>query len=1234
MKNPIIKYRYSIIALLMIVLSGVGARASAPWTVNPGDYRYDMSLYLDVSFAAGKMDYTQYDVAAFVGDQCRGIAEVLPLSNGTECLYLRARSNSEEGETLTFKYYDRTTDEVKPIDGVSVDFKSNACVGYPSSPYAIKIIRHYDVVLSAADGGSIDREGGRIAENTELVITATPAVGHHFTQWSDGNTDNPRTIVVDGDLTLEAEFAVNQYKLVYTVDGAPYKEYEVDYGAALTAEAEPVKEGHTFSGWEGLPETMPARDVTVTGSFSINSYNAVFKIDDTVIETKSVVFGEAVTAPEAPAKEGHTFAGWQNVPETMPARDIEVLGSYTVNQYKLVYTVDGAPYKEYEIDYGTALTAEAEPVKEGHTFSGWDGLPETMPARDVTVTGSFSINSYNAVFKIDDTVIETKSVVFGEAVTAPEAPAKEGHTFAGWQDVPETMPARDIEIIGSYTVNQYKLVYTVDGAPYKEYEVDFGTALTAEAEPVKEGHTFSGWEGLPETMPARDVTVTGSFSINSYNAVFKIDDTVIETKSVVFGEAVTAPEAPAKEGHTFAGWQNVPETMPARDIEVLGSYTVNQYKLVYTVDGAPYKEYEIDYGTALTAEAEPVKEGHTFSGWDGLPETMPARDVTVTGSFSINSYNAVFKIDDTVIETKSVVFGEAVTAPEAPAKEGHTFAGWQDVPETMPAHDIEIIGSYTVNKYTLTYVVDGETYKTVEVEFGAAIEPETPEKEGHTFSGWDALPETMPANNVTASGSFTINSYNVVFKIDDAVIETKSVVFGEAVTAPEAPAKEGHTFAGWQNVPETMPARDIEIIGSYTLNKYTLTYVVDGETYKTVEVEFGAAIEPETPEKEGHTFSGWDALPETMPANDVTVTGSFSINSYNVVFKIDGTVIETKSVVFGEAVTAPEAPAKEGHTFAGWQDVPETMPARDIEIIGSYTVNKYTLTYVVDGETYKTVEVEFGAAIEPETPEKEGHTFSGWDTLPETMPANDVTASGSFSINSYNAVFKIDGTVIETKSVVFGEAVTAPDAPAKEGHTFAGWQDVPETMPAHDIEIIGSYTVNKYTLTYVVDGETYKTVEVEFGAAIEPETPEKEGHTFSGWDALPETMPANDVTASGSFSINSYCLRIYLNDELYHSEMIEYGAEVKVDDPTVPEGMEFNGWTDEIPETMPAHDVDIHGTYSKISGVDLIRIDGDVRVTVCTVNGHILHNNRRWDEVKQHLSEGLYIINGVKYLIR
>lgn len=78
MKNSIIKFRCKIIALMMIVLNGAGAFASAPWTVLPGDYRYDMSLYLDVFFEDTEMDYSRYDVGVFAGDECRGIAEIFP----------------------------------------------------------------------------------------------------------------------------------------------------------------------------------------------------------------------------------------------------------------------------------------------------------------------------------------------------------------------------------------------------------------------------------------------------------------------------------------------------------------------------------------------------------------------------------------------------------------------------------------------------------------------------------------------------------------------------------------------------------------------------------------------------------------------------------------------------------------------------------------------------------------------------------------------------------------------------------------------------------------------------------------------------------------------------------------------------------------------------------------------------------------------------------------------------
>ena len=475
MKNSIIKFRHSIIALIMIVLNGVGAFASAPWTVNPSDYRYDMSLYLDVTFAAAKMDYSKYEVAVFCGDLCRGIAEALPLGNGNECLYLRARSNQEAGETMTFKYYNKETEEIQPIDGISFKFESNGRLGYPSDPYIVRIIRHFDVTLSAGTGGSINQESGRVVEGTELIITATPSEGYHFEQWSDGNTDNPRTVTVDADINLAAEFGVNTYKLVYNVDGNLYKEYEINYGTAITAEAYPEKEGHTFSGWEGIPETMPAHDVTVNGTFSINSYNAVFKIGDEVIETKSVVFGQPVVAPEAPAKEGHTFAGWQHVPETMPAHDVEIIGTYTVNQYKLTYSVDGASYKEYTIDYGTAITAEAYPEKEGHTFSGWNELPETMPAHDITVNGYFTVNKYKLTIYLNDEVYSSEDVEFGTILKIEEPMVPDGYQFDGWTtEIPETMPAYDLDIYGTYTStssiadiqiddNERVVIYTLSG---------------------------------------------------------------------------------------------------------------------------------------------------------------------------------------------------------------------------------------------------------------------------------------------------------------------------------------------------------------------------------------------------------------------------------------------------------------------------------------------------------------------------------------------------------------------------------------------------------------------------------------------------------------------------------------------------------------------------------------------------------------------------------------------------
>ena len=73
--------------------------------------------------------------------------------------------------------------------------------------------------------------------------------------------------------------------------------------------------------------------------------------------------------------------------------------------------------------------------------------------------------------------------------------------------------------------------------------------------------------------------------------------------------------------------------MPANDITVTGTFSVNKYKLVYKVDGQEYKSYDVEYGATITPETEPTKEGYTFSGWSDIPATMPAKDIVITGTY-------------------------------------------------------------------------------------------------------------------------------------------------------------------------------------------------------------------------------------------------------------------------------------------------------------------------------------------------------------------------------------------------------------------------------------------------------------------------------------------------------------------------------------------------------------------------------------------------------------------------
>ncbi|MDE6632045.1 MAG: InlB B-repeat-containing protein, partial [Muribaculaceae bacterium] len=1203
-------------------------------------------------------DLEKYEIGAFVGDECRGLAEKLELTGGESCLYMRIRSNESSGESVDFLLRDKQTGDtviVKPKDGSAFLFKSGSRVGMPSDPFVMA--RFYNVVVKTEGKGSVKFTDGLYAAGTVLDLTAVAEEGYHFVEWSNGSTDEAINVNVDADIDLTASFAPNIYEATFTIvsDTHPFEEtINVACGDTIVAPKIPVIEGLTFSGWNDLPEVMPAHDIAVSGVYELGIYKLVFKIDGETVEEAELEFGKTITLPEAPAKEGYKFDGWANVPATMPSHDVEIHSSYTVQSYPLVFKIGEDVLLSEDIAYGTSIVAPDAPAKDGYSFSGWSGVPETMPAAPLTLTGSYSINSYLLTFKVDGVEVSSAQVEFGAPVSAPEAEEKTGYTFNGWGLLPETMPSHDVEIHGNYSVNSYYLTFMVDDKELEKDTVSYGASIIAPSIADKEGYTFSGWDkkipatmpaenlvfsgkydvntykvvykldgevafeaeaafgasvptftapdksgfafegwsqsDIPAVMPARDLEFNGSYIVNEFELTYKIGEEIISSNKVIFGTEITAPEAPAKEGYTFTGWNKDLKVMPNEDVVVEGAYKINTYKITYTVENEDFGTQEYEYGAPVTALAEPTQEGHTFSGWGDVPATMPAHDLTFGGTFAENFYRVTFRIDGTVLFTDDVEYGTPVTAPEAPAKEGYTFNGWGEIPTAMPAYDLEYDGSYTINRYPITFKIGDDVVYYATLEYGASIEsPAAPEKEGHSFSGWGVVPAVMPASELEITGDYTVNSYNLVFRIGEEDFSTTQVKFGEAITAPEAPAKEGHTFSGWSELPASMPASDLLITGVYNVNSYALSFKIGNDEIFKGDIPFGMVISaPEAPLKEGHTFAGWGMVPKTMPAYDLEVNGSYDVNVYNLSYLIDGGNFSTTQIAYGSQITAPEAPAKEGHTFLGWSDAVATMPASDLVISGTYAVNNYNIEFKIgDDSIYKGV-LPYGTSIvAPEGPLKEGHTFAGWGMVPSVMPAKDLTFDGSYTVNIYKLIFDIDGEDFYTTQLAYGSDIVAPaEVPDKEGHSFEGWGNVPATVPANDLRISGTYSPNHYTLTFKIGEDVYFTGEQPYGSVIEePATPVKEGYTFAGWEKYPETVPAENVEVNGSFTINQYKVEFVIKDydangdKVVESYVRDFGEPV-----TIPEvdntrtGYTFSGFG-VVPATVPASDVVYTGEF-------------------------------------------------------
>ena len=200
---------------------------------------------------------------------------------------------------------------------------------------------------------------------------------------------------------------------------------------------------------------------------------------------------------------------------------------------------------------------------------------------------------------------------------------------------------------------------------------------------------------------------------------YKDGDSEYAKQVLPSGTLATRPDAPAATpGYTFGGWNKADGTAwdyasdkVTDNIILYAKWTANTYTITFdTVGGSEIAPITQDYGTAITVPADPTREGYTFIGWEGeFPETMPAHNMTVTAQWKINRYTITFDTaGGSEIAPITQDYGTAITAPEAPTREGYTFMGWdREIPTTMPAENITLKARWKdIEKPTGEIVID------------------------------------------------------------------------------------------------------------------------------------------------------------------------------------------------------------------------------------------------------------------------------------------------------------------------------------------------------------------------------------------------------------------------------------------------------------------------------------------------------------------------------------------------
>lgn len=960
-----------------------------------------------------------------------------------------------------------------------------------------------------------------------ISMTVTPFEGFHFVSWSDGETSNPREVVVTGDSAFSPLFAANGYDLYVMSDGVVLDTLHLLYGDTVSEDmlnVPLVKDGYIFKGWSPvLPFVMGAYDAAVVAQWEMNGYR--IEVDSELVGgtiltdfENPVSYDDTIHLVAVPSL-GYHFVSWSDgclvTPrEIIVKSDSSFSALFEANSHN-IYVMDGETGLDtIPILFGDTVSKELisiVPDKRGHDFAGWlPSLPFVAGDSDVVVIAQWTKRMY--VVDVDSTIVGgsvdkdfVNPVPFGTIITLTASPS-EGYHFVFWNDGTIMNPLRmtvysDTVCSAIFAPNLHQLVVLSDGDTLMTQPVAFGDSVSAgviSAMPEKTGYDFAGWSpALPLVVADADVVVVAQFTKKTFEVTI---DTLFEEGNLItdfenpvsYGDTVILTAVPA-DGFHFESWNDGDSTNPravvvVSDTSLSPIFSPNQYRLFLLSDGDTLKNVPVYFGDSIKesiCDIIPTKECYDFSGWSpSLPMKVGAADVIVEAQFSQRMFvvNVDTLLDEGTVSVDTpnpVVCGDTVRLT-ASAASGFHFVSWNDGDTTNPravvvVSDTAVAPVFSPNRYQLFVMNDDTIVTLIPVYHGDVITDSmvavSMEKQCCDFVGWSpSLPIVVDAEDVTIEAQWSKKSIELTF---DTLFEEGRIVpdfdnpvtYGDTVVLTVEPA-EGYHFISWND--------------GDTINPRQLVIVSDTSLY-----------------------------PIFMP------------NTYDFVVVVDADTLLNIVVTYGDTITDSLLniiPEKIGYDFIGWSpSLPLVVGAGDVTLEAQWTKKIYHIaidTTVENGNVLNDADlyVAYEDTIILQAVADEGFHFVSWSDGNRSNPreiivTGDSSFAPSFGPSIYYVTIVSDFDTLIVLPVHYKDSIMRQQLdslyPSKVGHDFVGWNvDLPLVMPSHDTSITALYDPKIFSVITKINGNVGKVTgdgDYPYGTVVDLEAIPNLGYHFVSW---------------------------------------------------------------------------------------------------------------------------------------